>query len=52
MDSLQKAFNQLQNNDMVCKIENDELYILVGESYFELSEFEVKFQAKLYDEIT
>lgn len=47
----QKAVNRLNESDSFSgKIENDEVYLCIDEKEFELSEYEVKYQAKMWDE--
>ena len=50
MNTQEKALAQLKSNGIDAKIENDTVYVCVGDSQFEISEFEINFQAKLYDE--
>jgi len=50
MNKNEKALAQLTSNGVDAKIENDTVYIAIGDSQFEIAEFEINFQAKLYDE--
>ena len=50
MNNLQKAQAQLNQCGIDTTIENDCLCVYAGDVPLELSEFEVKFRAKLYDE--
>ena len=50
MNNLQKAQAQLNQCGNDTTIENDWLYVYARDVPIELSEFEVKFRAKLYDE--
>lgn len=46
----EKAVAQLLDTDFQAKIENDTVYLCIGDSEFELAEHEIKFQATRYDE--
>lgn len=50
LSTLEKAKKQLENIDVFTRIENDSLYVCIGDILLELSEFEVEFRAKLYSD--
>lgn len=50
MTTLEKAKAQLEGIDIYTKIENETLYVLIGETALELGRFEIEFRAKLFDE--
>ena len=47
---LQKANVSLTNKGVDNKIENETIYVFIDDVQLELSEFEIKFQATLFDE--
>jgi len=52
MDELtvnQKAVKQLQGQDISAKEEHGTVYVFVGDTTLELAEFEIKYQAGMYD---
>lgn len=49
MTLLEKAQAQLDSIDISTKIENETLYVFIGERMLELSLFEITFRAGLYD---
>lgn len=50
MTNLEKAQEQLEKVEVYTVIENNTLYVCIGDSKLELAEFEINFRAKLYDE--
>jgi len=49
MNNKEKAVARLSNIDIQAKVENDTVYVCIGDTYLELSEFEINFQAGEYD---
>ena len=49
MNRLQKAKSQLKSIDVSCAIETDCLYVVIGDIWLELSDFEVSYRAAMYD---
>lgn len=49
MNKNQKAAAQLDSIDIYTKLENDTVYVCIGDTYLELSEFEINFRAEEYD---
>jgi len=49
MDTIDKAEANLANKDISSRSENSTLYVCIGETMLELSEFEIEYQAKEYD---
>ena len=49
-NKLKKAKAELENKGITAVLENDTLYVKIDEVQLELAEFEINFQAKLYDE--
>ena len=50
MNTEEKAVAQLKSNGVSAHIENDTVYIAIGDDQFEIAEFEINYQAKIYDE--
>jgi hypothetical protein len=50
MTKNEKAIAMLESIDIQASIINDSVYIVIGETTLELSQFEIYFQAKRYDE--
>jgi hypothetical protein len=50
MNNLKKAQRQLSSVGIESHIENDALYVEIGEAQLELSDMEIIFRADLYDE--
>lgn len=50
LEVLKKASLNLESKDIQSKITNDTLYVLIGDTELELSEFEITYQANEYDE--
>ena len=50
MSKNQKALAQLKSINIDSKIENDTVYVFVGDVQIEIAQFEIDFRAKLYDE--
>lgn len=50
MDTNKKAVANLERKDIVASIQNDTVYVIIGDTYLELSQFEIDFQAKEWDE--
>lgn len=46
----EKAIAQLENCGITAKEENETVYVLIKDTELELSEFEINFRAKVYDE--
>ena len=44
----EKCICNLENKGIYSKEENGTVYIAIGDSYYELSEFEINFQANEY----
>lgn len=49
MNRLEKAQAQLEGIDIWTKIDNDTLYVCIGDSQLELSDYEIDYRAKEYD---
>lgn len=45
----EKAVSNLEGLDINAKIENDTVYVIIGDTELELSEFEIKYQADEFD---
>lgn len=45
----EKAVAQLESMDIEAKVENDTVYVCIGDTALELAEFEINYQAKEYD---
>ena len=45
----QKAVKRLQGQDISAYEENGTVYVFVGDTALELAEFEIKYQAGMYD---
>jgi len=50
MNNNEKAVAQLESMNIQAKVENDTVYICIDNNELELAEFEIKYQAKKYDE--
>jgi len=50
MTQNEKAVKNLQGNSIEAFEDNDTVYVYCGETPIEISEFEIKFRANLYDE--
>ena len=50
MNRLKKAVANLGKRDIYANIENDTVYVKIGWTELEISEFEINFQASEYDE--
>ena len=50
MTRLQKAAEMLENIDIDTKIQHDTLYVVIGDTELELSDYEIDYQGKLFDE--
>ena len=50
MTKEEKAIERLEGLDISAKFENDCVYVTVGSTDLELSEYEVNYQAGMYDE--
>ncbi len=46
----EKAVANLEEKDIQAKIANDTVYVIIGWTELELSEFEIKYQANEFDE--
>lgn len=49
MTQNEKALQNLEDIDIQAKEENGTVYVVIGDSQLELSEFEIEYQAKEYD---
>jgi hypothetical protein len=49
MNKNEKAVARLSNIDIEAKVENDTVYVQIGDTSLELAEFEIDYQAKEYD---
>ena len=49
MTKNEKALENLKNLDIDAKIENGTVYIVIGDSSFEISQYEIDYQAKEFD---
>lgn len=49
MNMLEKAQENLEDKDIWTSIENNTLYVIIGDTKLELAEFEIEYQAKEYD---
>ena len=49
MTNNEKCMHELGNKDIFSKEENGTVYISIGDSYYEISEYEINFQADKYD---
>ena len=50
MNRNEKAVAQLEGMDIQAKVENDTVYACIGDTELELSEYEINYQAKVFDE--
>ena len=50
MNTNEKAVANLEQKDIVASIQNDTVYVIIGDTHLELSQFEIDFQAKEWDE--
>ena len=50
MKRLEKAQKQLESNDITTEVTNSRLYVYIGDYMLELSNFEVSFQANLFND--
>ena len=50
MNKNEKAVAQLESIDIDAKVENDTVYVCIGDTSLELSEFEINYQAKEFDD--
>jgi hypothetical protein len=50
MNKLEKAQAQLEGEGITTRIENETLYVYVGDTPLELADFEIRFRAKLWDD--
>ena len=46
----EKAIANIENDGFVGKEQNGTVYLCIGDKEFELAEFEIKYQANVYDE--
>ena len=49
MNNNQKAVAQLESMGISAKVENDTVYVFIGDVELELAEFEINYQAKEYE---
>lgn len=50
MKNHEKAICQLQEKDINAKFENGVVYVEINDIWIEISDFEMKYQARMYDE--
>ena len=50
MSKNEKAVLNLKSKGIEAKLENDTVYVVIGDCELEIAEFEIDFQAQEYDE--
>ena len=50
MTRLEKAAQMLEDIDIDTKIQHDTLYVVIGDTELELSDYEINYQEKLFEE--